>query len=76
MLNSLINVSMNGPAELTDEDAITIAQTWQNAKKNRRGVNSRVQKMVNHLNQNKQVDYDDDDLDDFINDYESEKFFI
>ena len=74
MLNSLINVSMNGPAELTDEDAITIAQTWQNAK-NRRGVNSRVQKMVNHLNQNKQVD-DDDDWDDFINDYESEKFLI
>ena len=27
MLNSLINVSMNGPAELTNKDAITIAQT-------------------------------------------------
>ena len=44
-------------------------------QKNRRGVNSRVQKMVNHLNQNKQVD-DDDDWEDFINDYESEKFLI
>ena len=32
-LNALMNVSINGPPQLTDDDADAVAEKWQNTKK-------------------------------------------
>ena len=44
-LNALMNVSINGPPQLTDEDAKAVAEKWQYTKK-RRQVTERALKMV------------------------------
>ena len=41
VLNALINVSTNGPKQLTDSNAIEIAKKWKDAK-SRRAVKKRV----------------------------------
>ena len=47
-LNALINVSMNGPKQLSDKSALEVAQMWVKAK-DRRRVTERVLKTVKSL---------------------------
>ena len=48
-LNALINISMNGPEQLTDEDAQKIAEKWQKTK-DRRTVTVRALKALESAN--------------------------
>ena len=45
ILNALINVSINGPPQLTDENAKAVFKKWQNIKK-RRQVTKQALKML------------------------------
>ena len=42
LLSALLNVAMNGPEELADEDALAIAKEWKEAKHRRRTVSIRT----------------------------------
>ena len=42
LLSALLNVSMNGPEELSDEDALDIAKKWKEAKQRRVVTNRRT----------------------------------
>ena len=48
-LNALMNVSINGPAQLTDENVQAVAKKWQKTKK-RRQVTERLLKVVESAN--------------------------
>ena len=73
-LNALMNVSINGPPQLTDENAKAVAEKWQNTKK-RRQVTERALKMMEF--EDLAVD-DDDGLMESIpfDEFETEKFLL
>ena len=69
-----MNVSINGPPQLTDENAKAVAEKWQNTKK-RRQVTERTLKMMEF--EDLAVD-DDDGLMESIpfDEFETEKFLL
>ena len=73
-LNALMNVSINSPPQLTDENAKAVAEKWQNTKK-RRQVTERALKMMEF--EDLAVD-DDDCLMESIpfDEFETEKFLL
>jgi len=73
-LNALINVSMNGPAQLNDESALEIAQKWTEAE-NRRRVTERALKTVNSTDDEEETDAFADEQE-LFNEVEIEKFVL
>ena len=76
-LNALLNVSINGPKKLTEEDAQTIAEKWQQ-KKNRRRVTKRALKAVESAFLENDEDMDSDDAPVSLHEIETEtaKFLL
>ena len=73
-LNALLNVSMNGPTELSAKDAEQIANKWQNVK-NRRIVHEKAVAQA-QLSMGEELDAGDEWFMLMDNEFESDKFFI
>ena len=71
-MNTLMNVSINGPAQITDEDAQTVAEKWQKTKK-RPQVTQQALKVVESAN----VEYNNNAMDKVsLDKIETEKFLL
>ena len=72
MLNALLNVSINGPKSLSDEDATSIANNWLKAK-DRRVIN-RVESGLNTSTSEADDDYNFSN--DYLDLYETTQFVL
>ena len=70
-LNALINVAMNGPEELEDDDAWLIAEKWQTAKKRRSVTEKALERVAVSAEENAE------EWDDFLTEeVETSKFWL